>query len=219
MGRGVGSGAGRPKGAKNKPIRPQTLTGVKRTTGWDTVPGVASAGTRGGGSAGGISGMFGGGNGARTGHGQTVARDDEAFDEVDTDSEDEGEETDYIKDGPLLEAVKKAVTTTLPKVVGQRREGALNTNIWKDYKYRMPLATLSNEPRDPGLHIVRKCLVIAPHEFHGDAAGAICCVKCGCAARVRVHGWSRHLRVFNKLDKKTYAYSRVYKCVFPPNVA
>lgn len=216
MGKGIGAGPGRPAGAGNKPKRPLTMQGGRRATGWDTIPGVAparaSAGmSRGAGTSGGTSGIY---NYAAPSTAPTThSTEPEIEDEVDPDSEDECEESDYVKDGPLLEAVKKAVRTTLPKVEGQQRNGSLNMAKWKDYKFRLPLGTLSDTPQSPSAHIVRKCTVLAPHEFHGDAAGAICCVKCGCAARVRVHGWSKYLRVFNKLDKKTYAYSRVYKYV------
>jgi len=170
MGLGEGSGRGRPKGSGNLSIRPQTMSGGKAmraatpaAASAQLFPGVArAAGFQGGADRGAT---------ASTGTQPAPDVDEEAFLSCDDDSDDDGSEdgevpregegtrvvkkSRYVKCHPVLEAVSAAVKT-LPKVVGQTRVGKLDTKVWTDYEFKLPLATLRDTVQPVDAYILRK---------------------------------------------------------------
>jgi hypothetical protein len=167
---GKGNGRGRPKGSKAKAIQPQTMSGGKAmraatpaAAAAQLFPGVARApGFQGGADRGAT---------ASAGTQPAPDVDEEAFHSCDDDSDDDGSEegevpregegarvvkkSRYVKCHPMLEAVSAAVKT-LPKVVGQKRHGKLDTKAWPDYEFKTPLATLRDTVQHVDAYILRK---------------------------------------------------------------
>jgi hypothetical protein len=207
MGRGKGSGGGRPPGAKNRSIAPQTMSGgtsFKPQTLFAAAaqrnPGVAPSGDAAAvvSDRGAVAAAW-----RPSSSAQQPPAEEEYFsadeDDVQGDDDDENGERgegmggprqpSYVKNHPILNAAKLAVKT-LPKVVGQRRLGRLDLKTWKDYKVRLPLATFHETSQLPAAHLLRSCIVLAPHDFHGDLAGEICCPSCGRALHPSAHSFS-----------------------------
>ena len=211
MGRGLGSGRGRPKGALNK-AKPAAATKNVGQVAVDRLFGAPPADPP---------------------RGRTdtyVAPEPEVDAEVFHDPEGdldalagEGGDCKIINTGPLLEECKRRIKT-LPNVTGQRRNETTTDRLksWIDYEVRLPLPTIrgtqhASRSDDVRNFIARKAVVLAPHEFHGDAAGTIRCPGCDKADKVAVNGWAAKLKPFNSIEDKVYVFSRMYRCHLCPS--
>lgn len=152
--------------------------------------------------------------------------DTEVFHDPEGDLDDlagEGGDCKLIKTGPLLEECKRRIKT-LPSVTGQRRNETTTDRLryWIDYEVRLPLPTIrgahhASRSDDVRNFIAKKAIVLAPHEFHGDAAGTIRCPGCDKADKVTVNGWDAKLKPFNSIEDKVYVFSRMYRCRLCPS--
>ena len=205
MGIGKGSGPGRPKGSKNRPRRPQTVSGRREY-------GALTAAQRAAERNPGFAPLT---SDARPTSLVVQEPDDPVYLSAD-DEPFELEHQDPILVGPLLDAAKDAVKT-LPRVEGQTRRSAIDTKIWKDYDVRLPLPTLQSTVKfDPRVYACRVVTILAYHEFHGELAGPIHCPACGSADKVSVCGWANRLKAFSGLEEQRYVFSRMYRCTRCP---
>lgn len=207
MGIGKGSGRGRPKGSKNRPTKPQTVSGGRE---YGALTAAQRAAERNPGVA-----PF-----APTADARAPRREEEdAEDPVYLSADDEPFDLDHqdpIIVGPLLDAAKEAIKT-LPRVEGQTRKKPIDVRIWKDYDVRLPLPTLYSTMRsDPRVYACRVVTILAYHEFHGELAGPIHCPACGSPDKVAVCGWANRLKAFSGLEEQRYVFSRMYRCTRCP---
>jgi hypothetical protein len=203
MARGKGNGRGRPKGALNKSKPAATTQNVGQAA---------------------VDALFQGPAAPRErpirpdvfSPPEPEVNDAEIFHDPEGDLDDFEGDTTII--GPLLDLCKTRIAT-LPSVRGQRRNEETTHRLkdWVDYEVRLPLPTIrgahhTSRSVDVSTFVARKAIILAPHEFHGDAAGAIKCPSCEKKDKVSVNGWAKSLKAFNSIEEKVYVFSRMYRC-------